>query len=93
MAPLVQDKGSVSIGVVASTEGESVIDHLILGKPLPNYALPPAIETSLFRANVVLRQYQIDGIAWLRFLQTMNLNGALCDSMGLGMFLFCPRVP
>ncbi|EEC50024.1 predicted protein, partial [Phaeodactylum tricornutum CCAP 1055/1] len=34
-----------------------------------------------------LRQYQLEGIAWLRFLHTLRLNGALCDSMGLGKTL------
>jgi TATA-binding protein-associated factor len=26
----------------------------------------------------------MDGVTWLKFLQSVNLNGALCDSMGLG---------
>ena len=29
----------------------------------------------------------MEGITWLRFLQTVNLNGALCDDMGLGKTL------
>lgn len=30
---------------------------------------------------------QRDGISWIRFLQSVNLNGALCDDMGLGKTL------
>lgn len=86
MAPLVdQGQDTVRIDGMASPEAESMMDHLIGGKPLPCYSLPPNIKTALSEAKLTLRTYQQEGIAWLHFLWSMNLNGALCDSMGLGM--------
>eukprot|EP01138_Halocafeteria_seosinensis_P008157 gb/GECG01008337.1/.p1 GENE.gb/GECG01008337.1/~~gb/GECG01008337.1/.p1 ORF type:complete len:2032 (+),score=256.00 gb/GECG01008337.1/:1-6096(+) len=37
--------------------------------------------------GVELRQYQIEGIAWLLFLSKWGLNGCLADDMGLGKTL------
>ena len=34
--------------------------------------------------SVKLRNYQLEGIAWINFLFKYNLSGALCDDMGLG---------
>ncbi len=34
--------------------------------------------------NGTLREYQISGYNWLRFLEEFNLNGVLADDMGLG---------
>ena len=34
--------------------------------------------------SITLREYQKEGIKWLGFLIKYNLNGALCDEMGLG---------
>ena len=34
-----------------------------------------------------LRNYQMDGIKWLAFLEKYNLHGILCDDMGLGKTL------
>lgn len=70
-----------------SNHAEEVIDHLILGKSLPPLEMPKQISNVLQKNGVSLRQYQMEGVAWLRFLQTVNLNGALCDSMGLGKTL------
>ena len=58
---------------------ESVIDHLIFGKPLPSYEFPEELSNSLRDQNIVLRNYQKEGISWLQFLQSVNLSGALCD--------------
>ena len=62
----------------------SVVDHLIHGRPLPPYSLPSKVQSSLDKNGIRLRKYQMEGITWLRFLQGVHLNGALCDSMGLG---------
>jgi hypothetical protein len=72
-----------------STDDNSgrVIDHLIHGKPLPPCVLPAPIVKELISAGVSLREYQMEGISWLRFLQQVKLNGALCDDMGLGKTL------
>lgn len=74
---------------MASTDDHSgkVIDHLIHGKPLPQCVLPAPIAKELESAGVSLRAYQLEGIAWLQFLQEVKLNGALCDDMGLGKTL------
>ncbi len=65
----------------------SVIRHLILGKPLPPYDVPDIIQTHLRMSGTTLRPYQMEGVAWLRFLADVHLNGALCDDMGLGKTL------
>jgi TATA-binding protein-associated factor len=90
VAPLVRREASISWDIQSSSEddtlknADSVMDHLIHGKPLPPYSLPDSVQKALNKNNISLRPYQREGIAWLRFLQTVNLNGALCDSMGLG---------
>eukprot|EP00980_Cylindrotheca_fusiformis_P004037 scaffold880_cov132-Cylindrotheca_fusiformis.AAC.33 len=88
VAPVVDEHTSISVdGLGMDKKAELVIDHLIHGQTLPHCDLHPLIAESLTSANIVLRKYQLEGISWLRFLQTMNLNGALCDSMGLGKTL------
>jgi SNF2-related domain/Domain of unknown function (DUF3535) len=89
VAPLVRVNASVAIDRDGwnADKDDSVIDHLILGKPLPPCILPVEVKDSLRKSGTVLRNYQREGIAWLRFLQSVNLNGALCDSMGLGKTL------
>jgi hypothetical protein len=89
IAPLVRSDASQSGLKVAGFDSrcENVIDHLIFGLPLPPYKLPRDIDAALKAGGIQLRAYQMEGIAWLRFLQTVKLNGALCDSMGLGKTL------
>jgi TATA-binding protein-associated factor len=41
----------------------------------------------LARGAINPRDYQVEGISWLRFLHRSHLNGALCDDMGLGKTL------
>lgn len=36
------------------------------------------------KLNAQLRDYQKRGVAWLRYLETLGLNGCLADDMGLG---------
>jgi SNF2 family DNA or RNA helicase len=55
--------------------------------PLPPCVFPLPIQVEMEKSGVSLRGYQAEGVAWLRFLQTVRLNGALCDSMGLGKTL------
>jgi TATA-binding protein-associated factor len=89
VAPLVRKSISVVLpGVEENSHADSVLDHLIHGKPLPPCEMPVALKETLKKAKVSLRNYQMEGISWLRFLQTVNLNGALCDSMGLGKYCF-----
>ena len=84
-APLVQQQEFVEIEDHAvSTFSDRVVDHLILGKAMPPTPFPEIIMNTLSASSTVLREYQKEGITWLRFLQSVNLNGALCDSMGLG---------
>ena len=88
VAPLVQCDVETTTAMNAATnhgvyEADSVVDHLIHGKPLPPYQLPKEVLAALKSGGVALRPYQMEGIAWLRFLQSVKLNGALCDSMGL----------
>jgi SNF2 family DNA or RNA helicase len=62
---------------------DDVIDHLIHGKPLPICTFPDRLQNVIERNGIKLRNYQIDGISWLKFLQDVKLHGALCDDMGL----------
>ncbi len=62
---------------------KEVVEHLILGKPLPKSELPIKIESTLKRSGLTLRKYQAEGISWMNFLKSTRLNGALCDDMGL----------
>jgi hypothetical protein len=84
---LVQEGSSLMVGTGELDYSESVVDHLILGKPLPPCTLPRAVAGALKEGGIALRQYQIEGIAWLKFLQTVKLNGILADEMGLGKTL------
>ena len=43
--------------------------------------------TSSLHSDVVLRDYQIEGIQWLLFLNKFSLHGILGDDMGLGKSL------
>ena len=63
-------------------ETSSVIDHLIFGKSLPPCSLPVALINAMNERGVTLRMYQQEGVSWLNFLQSVNLNGALCDGKG-----------
>lgn len=86
IAPLVGDHDS-AFGAINDDHASAVVDHLIKGKPLPRPSLPDTVVATLRRSKVTLREYQLEGISWLSFLQSVNLNGALCDAMGLGKTL------
>ena len=86
VAPLVKESTDV-LGSQINEEASLVIDHLIHGKKLLPCEIHPKVAEALCDGNIVLRKYQQDGLSWLRFLQRINLNGALCDSMGLGKTL------
>lgn len=73
--------------IFIDSKSEKVIDHLIHGEPLPTLSLPSSIQACLDRSGVILRPYQHEGIAWMHFLQSVHLSGALCDDMGLGKTL------
>ncbi len=64
-----------------------VVDHLIHGKSLPPLILPSLLSETLTKSGIKLRNYQKEGVAWMSFLRTLNLNGALVDEMGLGKTL------
>ncbi|KAI2499043.1 hypothetical protein MHU86_15432 [Fragilaria crotonensis] len=87
VAPLVQEVASVAWSLDMDDHAKSVMDHLILGKPLPRCIFPESISNEMTITGAILRGYQAEGVAWLRFLQTVGLHGALCDSMGLGKTL------
>jgi len=86
VAPLVKESVHIP-GSRINEEASLVIDHLIHGKKLLPCEIHPEIANALRDGNITLRNYQREGISWLRFLQRINLNGALCDSMGLGKTL------
>ena len=77
VAPLVDKLAPCTEDTRDDTHTSAVIDHLIQGKPLPHAKLPEAIAKSLRSADVTLRDYQLEGISWIHFLQSVNLNGAL----------------
>ncbi|CAL2033128.1 unnamed protein product [Caenorhabditis brenneri] len=58
----------------------------VLGSPS---SLPRVIREDItggFDTNM-LREYQLEGITWIRFLRTYGLHGILADDMGLGKTL------
>lgn len=86
LSPLVPENGKkidVDLGHWNKKSSDDVIDHLIHGKPLPICSFPDRLLYSMEVTGIQLRKYQIDGIAWLKFLQDVKLHGALCDDMGL----------
>ncbi|CAG9324841.1 MOT1 [Blepharisma stoltei] len=54
-----------------------------LGQLKGSYELP-TYEQRVKVNGISLREYQKEGIAWLRFLNIFGLCGMLCDEMGLG---------
>jgi hypothetical protein len=76
VAPLAQQS---SLNEQDNNRNGSVIDHLIFGKKLPPCTFPIELISAMGEKGVSLRTYQQEGVAWLHFLQSVNLNGALCD--------------
>lgn len=54
----------------------------MLAKLADNSQLEPIGNPAKFNAQ--LREYQKRGVAWLRYLESLGLNGCLADDMGLG---------
>jgi hypothetical protein len=53
-------------------------------------APPPLVEAeSPGRLRATLRDYQVEGVAWLQHLRTQEVGGVLADDMGLGKTLQC----
>jgi SNF2-related domain len=78
VAPLVKEQSAFKT-VISDAHSESVIDHLIFAKPLPPLEFPEDVTSALAAKRIRLRSYQEEGIAWLNFLWSTNLSGALCD--------------
>lgn len=59
-------------------------EHLagMIGQLNHNGRIPPMPLTASFQGK--LRNYQVEGSAWLRFLRRFGLGGCLADDMGLG---------
>ena len=72
--------------LVEEGEGlDGVIEHLIRGKKLPRVRVGERVKRGM--KGVLLRKYQEEGVTWLNFLMSVNLNGVLSDEMGLGKTL------
>jgi TATA-binding protein-associated factor len=87
LSPLVPENSKridIDLGQWNKKTSDDVIDHLIHGKPLPACVYPDRLQKCIENNGIQLRNYQIDGISWLKFLQDVKLHGALCDDMGLG---------
>ena len=88
VAPLTQGNPNISLKLSGTySKCENVVDHLIFGQPLPPCEIPNAISEELKKGGIKLREYQMEGVSFLRFLHSVRLNGAICDSMGLGKTL------
>ena len=60
---------------------QKFIDELLYpAKNIADFRIP-------VRINAEFRNYQMEGIKWLAFLNKYNLHGILCDDMGLGKTL------
>jgi superfamily II DNA or RNA helicase len=64
---------------VQKEEGTRFLKRLMGGEPLPL--------VDCTQAQVTLRSYQAEGVAWLVFLRRHGLHGILADDMGLGKTL------
>ena len=58
-------------------KGYERLEKLLIPDQLPVLKPPTGL-------NCTMRQYQLDGLSWLNFLQTSGLGGCLADDMGLG---------
>lgn len=61
----------------AEGDARAALDRLIQLRPADPYRPPRALASAL-------REYQVLGTDWLRFLAENGLGGLLCDDMGLG---------
>jgi superfamily II DNA or RNA helicase len=61
----------------ADPEARAILDRMIQLRPSSPYQPPRALTSTL-------RDYQVMGTNWLRFLVENGLGGLLCDDMGLG---------
>jgi TATA-binding protein-associated factor len=66
--------------LVLIDEERKSIDSLLDTRKLGEYRIKCPMAASL-------RDYQVEGIRWLAFLHSFNLNGILADDMGLGKTL------
>lgn len=67
------DTVAVSMEDSLATMLEKLMDNSQLEQIVPPVGL-----------NATLREYQKRGVAWLRYLESLGLNGCLADDMGLG---------
>ena len=58
-------------------DGCGQLEKLLVPEQLPVLQAPSGL-------NCIMRQYQLDGLSWLWWLQSSNLGGCLADDMGLG---------
>ncbi len=65
------------VDVQADDHAREVLDRLVQLHPALPYRPPRALASGL-------REYQVVGVDWLRFLAENGLGGLLCDDMGLG---------
>jgi SNF2-related domain/Helicase conserved C-terminal domain len=77
-------------GVISNVQSLPVLlrDSLYPRNQFSNIDVVPAAVVNLIptaiQPRVTLRQYQLEGISWLLFLQKFSLHGILADDMGLG---------
>ncbi|MEK0160453.1 DEAD/DEAH box helicase [Pseudoalteromonas piscicida] len=68
----------------ADSDDQKLLEYLAeLDKPIENLDVIPASEGQSF----TLRDYQVQGVNWLKFLNRHQLGGILADDMGLGKTL------
>jgi superfamily II DNA or RNA helicase len=58
-------------------DGCGKLDKLLMPDQVPVLSAPEGL-------NCEMRQYQVDGLSWLHWLQSAKLGGCLADDMGLG---------
>ncbi|XP_046884857.1 lymphoid-specific helicase [Hypomesus transpacificus] len=75
-------KGRLSEAVRESSKQLLDPERKVNGQPVP--VQQPALVT-----GGIMRQYQIEGVEWLRMLWENGINGILADEMGLGKTIQC----
>jgi SNF2 family DNA or RNA helicase len=58
-------------------DGFDKLEKLLIPEQIPVLLSPSGL-------NCEMRQYQVEGLSWLHWLQTSKLGGCLADDMGLG---------
>ncbi|WP_411883917.1 DEAD/DEAH box helicase [Polaromonas sp. YR568] len=79
----VLDSGAGRAGVQGAWQWQGDAGLRTLAKRLQQAGAPQPVQAPA-GLGVILRSYQLEGLAWLQYLRAQQLGGILADDMGLG---------